>query len=73
MDAFENVHNTYDLTKLIRSMKHAEERDKEERELKKRIESYKSRRLERKAAKVLSLMPMAVLLSLKEARYEFIQ
>lgn len=42
MDAFENVHNTYDLTKLIRSMKHAEERD-------------------------------AVLLSLKEARYEFIQ
>ena len=22
MDAFENVHNTYDLTKLIRSMKH---------------------------------------------------
>lgn len=56
MDAFENVHNTYDLTKLIRSIKHAEERDKEERELKNRIESYKSRRLERKAAKVLWIM-----------------
>lgn len=23
MDAFENVHNTYDLTKLIRSVKHS--------------------------------------------------
>lgn len=43
---YNEVHITYDLTKMLRSIKRCEKREEEENELRSRINAYRSHRAE---------------------------
>ena len=57
---YNEVHITYDLTKMLRSIKRCEKREEEENELRSRINAYRSHRAERKAMKILWVMQKSI-------------
>ena len=57
---YNEVHITYDLTKMLRSIKRGEKREEEENELRSRINAYRSHRAERKAMKILWVMQKSI-------------